>query len=178
VKPYQPPGLWEVVSMSNEVYKQDTGPALYRRSMYTYLKRLAPQPQLTTFDAPTREVCTVRRERTDTPLQALAMENDPQYLEAARHLAVNAIQSAPDPEKRLDYMSERLLARPLAKDEQSVLLKTLCNFNDTYAKEPDAAAKVIRIGDSPPNTTIPAPEQAAWTMVASEFLNLDETLNK
>jgi hypothetical protein len=178
VKPYQPPGLWEVVSMSNEVYKQDAGPALYRRTMYTYLKRLAPQPQLTTFDAPTREICTVRRERTDTPLQALAMENDPQYMEAARHLAVNAIQSARDPEKRLDYISERLLARPLAEDEQSVLLKTLANFDETYAKEPDAAAKVIKIGDSPPNTTIPAPEQAAWTMVASEFLNLDETLNK
>jgi hypothetical protein len=178
VKPYQPPGLWEVVTMSNEVYKQDTGDALYRRSMYTYLKRLAPQPQLTTFDAPTREVCTVRRERTDTPLQALAMENDPQYMEAARHLAVNAILSGGDPARRLDYMSERLLARPLAEDEQSVLLKTLADFNQTYTKQPDAAAKVIRIGDSPPNTTIPAPEQAAWTMVASEFLNLDETLNK
>jgi hypothetical protein len=178
VKPYQPPGLWEVVSMSNEVYKQDSGPALYRRSMYTYLKRLAPQPQLTTFDAPTREVCTVRRERTDTPLQALAMENDPQYMEAARHLAVNAIQSAADPAKRLDYISERLLARPLAQDEQSVLLETLIEFIQTYSKQPAAAAKVIRIGDSPANTTIPAPEQAAWTMVASEFLNLDETLNK
>jgi hypothetical protein len=178
VKPYQPPGLWEVVSMSNEVYKQDTGPALYRRSMYTYLKRLAPQPQLTTFDAPTREICTVRRERTDTPLQALAMENDPQYMEAARHLAVNAIQSAADPTKRLDYISERLLARPLAQDEQSLLLKSLTEFNQTYARQPDAAAKVIKIGDSPANTTIPAPEQAAWTMVASEFLNLDETLNK
>jgi len=179
VKPYQPPGLWEVVSMSNESYKQDTGPALYRRSMYTYLKRLAPQPQLTTFDAPTREICTVRRERTDTPLQALSMENDPQYMEAARHLAVNAIQTAgKDPAHRLDYMSERLLARPLAENEESVLLKNLADFNQTYAKKPDAAAKLIRIGDSPPNTAIPAPEQAAWIMIASEFLNLDETLNK
>jgi hypothetical protein len=164
--------------MSNEVYKQDTGPALFRRSMYTYLKRLAAQPQLTTFDAPTREVCTLRRERTDTPLQALAMENDPQYMEAARHLAAGAIHAGGDPAKRLDYISERLLARPLAEDEQSVLLKSLADFNQTYAKEPDAAAKVIKIGDSPVDTTIPAPEQAAWTMVASEFLNLDETLNK
>ena len=179
VKPYQPPGLWEVVSMTNESYKQDTGKGLYRRSMYSYLKRLAPQPQLTTFDAPTREVCTVRRERTDTPLQALAMENDPQYVEAARQLAVNAIEKAgKDPSKRLDYMSERLLARPLADKEESVLLKNLAFFNDTYAKKPEAAAKLIRTGDSAPNTAIPAPEQAAWTMVASEFLNLDETLNK
>jgi hypothetical protein len=178
VKPYQPPGLWEVVSMSNEVYKQDTGDALYRRSLYTYLKRLAPQPQLTTFDAPTREVCTLRRERTDTPLQALAMENDPQCMEAARHLAVNAIQSASDPAQRLDYISERLLARPLARNEQDILLADLADFNQTYTKQPAAAASVVKIGDSPPNTAIPAPEQAAWTMIASEFLNLDETLNK
>jgi hypothetical protein len=178
VKPYQPPGLWEVVSMTNESYKQDAGAALYRRSMYSYLKRLAPQPQLTTFDAPTREVCTVRRERTDTPLQALAMENDPQYIEAARHLAVNAIQSASEPAQRLDYMSERLLARPLAENEQGLLLKNLADFNQGYTKNPAAAAKLIRVGDSPPNTAIPAPEQAAWTMIASEFLNLDETLNK
>ena len=178
VKPYQPPGLWEAVSMSNETYKQDTGPALYRRSIYTYLKRLAPQPQLTTFDAPSREVCTVRRERTDTPLQALAIENDPQYVEAARHLAVNAIQAGSDPVRRLDYMSERLLARPLAANEQSVFLKSLAAFDQTYTKQPAAAAKLIRTGDSPPNTSIPPPEQAAWTMVACEFLNLDETLNK
>jgi hypothetical protein len=178
VKPYQPPGLWEVVSMTGESYRKDSGEALYRRSMYSYLKRLAPQPQLTIFDAPTREVCTVRRERTDTPLQALAMENDPQYMEAARHLAVNAIVAASSPAQRLDYMSERLLARPLQDKEQAVLMKSLAEFDDTYSKAPDAAAKVIRIGDSPADTKIPAPEQAAWTMVASEFLNLDETLNK
>ena len=133
---------------------------------------------MTTFDAPTREVCTVRRERTDTPLQALAAENDPQYLEAARHLAVNAIQASNDPAKRLDYISERLLARPLASDERSVLLNNLSQFDQTYTKQPASAAKLIRIGDSPANTTIPAPQQAAWTMIASEFLNLDETLNK
>ena len=178
VKPYQPPGLWEVVSMSNEKYKEDTGEGLHRRSLYTYWKRLAPNPELTTFDTPSRETCTVRRDRTNTPLQALQVENDPQYVEAARHLAVNAIAATPDSAGRLDYMSQRLLARPLDEREKEILLKSVTRFNDVYTKKPDAAAQLIKVGDTPPDTTIPAPEQAAWTMVASQFLNLDETLNK
>ena len=156
VKPYQPPGLWEVVSMSNEVYKQDTGPALYRRTMYTYLKRLAPQPQLTTFDAPTREICTVRRERTDTPLQALAMENDPQFMEAARHLAVNAIQSAADPIKRLDYISDRLLARPSPKTKKASCSSTSPNFIQPTRKNPTPPQSSSRSA-IPRQPTIPAP---------------------
>ena len=178
VKPYQPDGLWEVVSMTKEAYKRDSGAALFRRSMYTYLKRLAPNPQLTTFDTPSRELCTVRRDRTNTPLQALAVENDPQYVEAARHLALRAISATPDPTGRLDYMSERLLARPLDDREKGILLKSVARFSDAYAKKPDAAAQLIKVGETPANFKVPAPEQAAWTMVASQFLNLDETLNK
>ena len=178
VKPYQPDGLWEVVSMTKESYKQGSGDDLHRRSMYTYWKRLAPNPELATFDTPSRETCTVRRDRTDTPLQALVVENDPQYVEAARHLALNAISAAGDPAGRLDYMSERLLARPLDDREKSVLLHSLAQFTDAYTKKPEAAAKLIKVGDTPPAATVPAPEQAAWTMVANQFLNLDETLNK
>ncbi len=180
VKPYQPPGLWEVVSMSNEKYQADTGDGLHRRSLYTYWKRLAPNPQLTTFDTPTRELCTVRRERTNTPLQALAVENDPQYIEAARQLALHAIASTGDPAGRLDYMSERLLARPLDQQEQAVLLKSVQQFDSIYTREPAAAARLAGSPNVPTPAPTPAPvaEQAAWTMVASEFLNLDETLNK
>ena len=178
VKPYQPDGLWEVVSMSHESYKRDTGDALHRRSLYTFWKRLAPNPQLTTFDTPTRELCTVRRDRTNTPLQALAVENDPQYVEAARQLALHAITSTNDPAGRLDYMSERLLARPLDEREKGILLKSVAQFSMTYTKKPDAAAQLIKVGETPADTAVPAPEQAAWTMVASEFLNLDEALNK
>ena len=178
VKPYQPKGLWEVVTMNGEVYKPDKGEALYRRSLYTYWKKLAPNPELTVFDAPSREACTVRRERTNTPLQALLVENDPQYVEAARHLALRAMASGTDPSVRLDYLSEHLLARPLEDREKAVFLKSLSRFSDAYAKKPDAATKLLKVGDSPPDTSVPFPEQAAWTMVASEFLNLDETLNK
>ena len=178
VKPYQPDGLWEVVSMTKESYKRGSGDDLHRRSMYTYWKRLAPNPELATFDTPSRETCTVRRDRTDTPLQALVVENDPQYVEAARHLAVNAIAATPDAAGRLDYMSERLLARPLEAREKDILLRSLEKFSDDYAKKPDDAARLIKVGETPPDTRVPAPEQAAWTMVANQFLNLDETLNK
>ncbi len=179
VKPYQPPGLWEVVSMTKESYKPDTGEGLYRRSLYTYWKRLAPNPQLATFDTPTRELCTVRRDRTNTPLQALAVENDPQYVEAAQHLALHAIAAASDSAGRLDYMSERLLARPLNAREKGILLKNVADFAALYSAKPDAAAQLVKsVGGVPLETAAPAPEQAVWTMVASEFLNLDETLNK
>ena len=146
--------------------------------MYTYWKRLAPNPELATFDTPSRETCTVRRDRTDTPLQALVVENDPQYVEAARHLAVNAIAATPDPAGRLDYMSERLLARPLERGKRISCWRSLAKFNDAYTKKPDDAARLIKVGETPPDTRAPAPEQAAWTMVANQFLNLDETLNK
>ncbi len=178
VKPYQPKGIWEVVSMTNETYVPDKGENNYRRSMYTYWKRLAPNPDLATLDVPTRETCTVRRDRTNTPLQALLVENDPQYVEAARNLAAHAISAASDPAARLDYMSERLLARPLDDREKQIFMKSLSRFSDAYTKKPDSAAQLLKVGDSPVDASIPAPEQAAWTMVASQFINLDETLNK
>jgi hypothetical protein len=180
VKPYQPPGIWEAVAMpesNTKMYKQDSGEALYRRSLYTFWKRSAPPPSLETFNAPSRETCVVRRERTDTPLQALATMNDPQYVEAARHFANIAIHAGNDPGARLDFMSNRLLSRPLTSDEKQVLLTSLNKFLATYEKNPQAALALLKIGDSPQPMDAPAPEQAAWTMVASQFLNLDEALN-
>ncbi len=117
VKPYQPPGVWEAVAMigsNTRDYKQDTGEALYRRSMYTFWKRAAPPASMDIFNAPTRETCTMVRERTNTPLQALVTLNDPQFVESARTLAQHAIDSSGEVDRRLDFLAERLLARPPA----------------------------------------------------------------
>jgi len=181
VKPYQPGGIWEAVTMPESDtlhYTQDAGDQIYRRSMYTFWKRQAPPPQLDTMGAPTRETCTVRRVKTNTPLQALLVMNDPQYVEAARKLALDAIRSTNDPSQRLDYFSERLLARPLKDPEKQDLLATEKKLHAKYEKNPAAAADLIKIGQLPPETKIPAPEQATWTMLASIFLNLDESLSR
>jgi hypothetical protein len=180
VKPYQPAGIWESVAMAGsdtQHYVQDRGENLYRRSLYTFWKRSAPPSSLETFNAPSRETCTVRRERTDTPLQALAIMNDPQFMEASRHLAAKAIAGGSDDSARLDYLSNLLLSRPLQDEEKQVLEDSLNQFLSIYEKNPQKAAALLKIGDSPQPSTAPAPEQAAWTMVASQFLNLDEALN-
>src|SRR5205085_8667514 len=117
VKPYQPEGVWEAVAMigsNTRNYQRDSGESLYRRSMYTFWKRAAPPASMDVFNAPSRQTCTVRRERTNTPLQALVTLNDPQFIEAARHLAERALkEGSKAPRQRLDYIADRLLARPL-----------------------------------------------------------------
>jgi len=181
VKPYQPQGLWEEVAMpesNTKHYDQDTGDKLYRRSMYTFLKRSSPNPDLETMGMPTREVCTVRRLRTNTPLQALVVMNDPQYVEAARKLALDAIKATNDPALRLDYFSERLIARPLTAKEKETLLQTGKKIGARYAANPAEAQALLTNGQLPPDKTIPAQEQATWTVLASILLNLDETLNR
>lgn len=179
VKPYQPDGIWEAVTMPDSdtfSYTQDTGDQIYRRSMYTFWKRQAPPPQLDTMGAPTRETCTVRRVRTNTPLQALLIMNDPQYVEAARKMAMDAIHSTNDSSARLDYFSERLLARPLKDPEKQDLLATEKKLQAKYESNPAASSDLIKIGQLPPASDIPPQEQATWTMIASIFLNLDESL--
>ncbi len=181
VKPYQPPGLWEAVAIdqSNTAsYQQDSGPSLYRRSLYTFWKRASPPASLEIFNAPSRESTVARRERTNTPLQALVVMNDPQFSEAARHLAVNAYRSAGDVNGRLDAMAVRVLARPFDDDEHAILAASLQAMLDRYAADPAAADALLHVGESPVDAVIPAPTQAAWTMVASEILNLDEALIK
>jgi Protein of unknown function (DUF1553)/Protein of unknown function (DUF1549) len=182
VKPYQPPGLWEAVAIDGSntaTYEQDSGEALFRRSLYTFWKRAAPPASLEIFNAPTRESTVVRRDRASTPLQALVTMNDPQFLEAARHLAVNAILNAGDlVDSRLDYMGLRLLARPLDDAEHLILSSSLETLLTHYEASPDEAASLLAVGVSPVDATIPAPTQAAWMMVASELLMLDEVLMK
>lgn len=181
VRPYQPPGIWEAVgyTTSNTAkFEQDQGEALYRRSLYIFWKRTAPPPYLTTFDAPSREKFCVRRERANTPLQALVTMNDPAYVEAARHLSARMLRYDRNPEERLDYGFRLVTARRPSAGEKAVLKSALKNFLTKYEQDQEAAKKLISVGDSPVNEQLPPSELAAYTMVASLLLNLDETLNK
>jgi hypothetical protein len=181
VKPYQPPGVWEAVAMigsDTRNYTQDTGEALYRRSLYTFWKRSAPPASMEVFNAPSRENCTVIRERTNTPLQALVTLNDPQFVEAARHLAQQAVKQRSESDRRIQFIAERLLARPLSAEELAIVNQSAEQFTQHYAAHAEEAAKLIDVGDSTPDASIPAPELAAWTMVANQLMNLDEVLNK
>ena len=158
--------------------ERGSGEALYRRSLYTFWKRAAPPATMDIFNAPSREVCTVRRERTNTPLQALATLNDPQFIEAARHLAEQALLQARRPEEAIELIAERLLTRPLTARERSIVKQTLDEMEDYYRQAPDAAQQLIRTGESKPSDRLPAPQLAAMTMVANKLMNLDEVLNK
>ncbi len=181
VKPYQPEGVWEAVAMEQSdtrFYKQDHGPALYRRSLYTYWKRTAPPPNMEILNAPSREVFCTRRERTDTPLQALVTLNDPQFIEAARHLAARALGSSRDFDSRLDCITEPLLARRLAPGERAVIRKMEQAACKNYRNEPADAQALLSVGESKTDKTLPPAEWAAWTLVASEIFNLDEALTK
>jgi hypothetical protein len=180
VKPYQPPNVWEAVAMDNSntrFYKADTGDKLYRRSLYTFWKRSAPPASMDIFNAPSREVCVVRRERTDTPLQALVTMNDPQFVEAARTLAQNAMTASPgDPGGAVEYMASRLLARSFDPKEREVVLSSYRDYLSYYDSAPDDARKLLSVGESKAPVNLPVVKLAAMTMVANEVMNLDEVL--
>jgi len=177
--PYQPENVWEVVGMGTEKYAQDKGENLYRRTIYNFWKRMAPPASLDIFNAPSREVSCVRRDRTNTPLQALVAMNDPQYIEAARNLAQHMLnQVTGDDTAKLNSLSERLLCRPLKPQEQDILKASLQDLRSHYtASAPDAEA-LIKVGESKADEKLPKAEFAAWTMVCNQLLNLDEVLNK
>ena len=181
VKPYQPDGLWETVAMKDSntrVYAQDHGEALYRRSMYTFWKRISPPPTLEILNAPTREVFCTRRDRTDTPLQALVTMNDPQFIEAARRLAANAIEASPKDNSRLDDITQSLLGRRFYGPEREVALKLQQKALKRYHENSADAEALIHVGESTPDAKIQPAELAAWTVVASDIMNLDECLTK
>ncbi|MCI0335884.1 MAG: DUF1553 domain-containing protein [Planctomycetes bacterium] len=181
VKPYQPPGVWEAVAMigsNTRDYKQDSGEALYRRSMYTFWKRSAPPASMDVFNAPNREHCVVVRERTNTPLQALVTLNDPQFVEAARRLAESSLKATADVTGRMNFLAERLLARRLRPNEVAIVQASLEKFQKHYAASEEDAKKLVDVGDSNVEATAPPADLAAWTMVANQLMNLDEVLNK
>lgn len=182
VRPYAPDGLWEAVSMpeSNTLhYKQDKGDALYRRSLYIFWKRFSPPPNMETFDAPNRELSCVRRARTNTPLQALVSMNDPQNLEASRKLAERTLKEAKcETAARLNHLALIVLARPFTDAERVALEKSQAKFAEHFTKCPDEAKKLLAIGEAPADAALPASELAAWTLSASQVLNLDAAINK
>jgi hypothetical protein len=168
-----------MIGSNTRDYRKDTGDKLYRRSLYTFWKRAAPPASMDIFNAPSREVCTVRRERTNTPLQALVTLNDPQFVESARVLAEKAIkEGGAKPEERIDYVARRLLSRPFTDQELPVVQESLADLLAEYKAKPEEAKKLIAVGDSKPDPKLDASELAAWTMLANELMNLDEVLNK
>jgi hypothetical protein len=181
VRPYQPPGVWEAVAMresNTNAYVPDTGEDLYRRSLYWFWKRSAPPASMDILNAPSREVCCVKRERTNTPLQALVALNDPQFVEAARALADRALDEAgPDDESRIQFMAARVLSRPLDPDEVAIVRRSLADLLDWYRTRPEDARSLVTTGASPPRHA-DASVLAGWTLVANQLLNLDEVLCK
>jgi hypothetical protein len=186
VSPYQPPGIWEELAYradfknwTAQVYVQDHGKDLYRRGMYTFWKRTAPPPTLVTFDAPDRETCTVRRARTNTPLQALILMNDPTYVEAARKLAERVMtECGTTPEERIAYAFLLATARRPSAAETAVLRRVYDGQLAAYRKDAAAARKLLSVGESPRRDNLDVAELAAWTAVASVILNLDETVTR
>ena len=181
VKPYQPPGLWEAVSYNGDlVYEQDHGDALYRRSLYTFWKRQAPPPDMLTFDGPTRETCIVRRPRTNTPSQSLLLLNDVTYVEAARALATCILRANLDAtnSQRVCFGFQVTLGRSPTDAEAAALVKLYERQLVSLQKQPQAAQRLLAIGEQPVDTTLDPNDLAAWTMVSSVLLNLDETITQ
>lgn len=184
VKPYQPAGLWEEIIVGSEDYsgggyKQDHGTDLYRRGVYTYWKRTCPPPALNIFDAPEREFCTIRRSRTNTPLQALVLLNDPTFVEAARVLAERAMkEGGATPEARATFAFRRVTSRTPTPRELEVLLRIYRDQHARFTAAPDLAAQLLAIGEAKPDAAFAQADLAAWTTIASMILNLDEAINR
>jgi hypothetical protein len=180
VRPYQPPDIWEPVGYENSntrFYLQDHGSSLYRRSVYTFIKRTAPPPFMTNFDAPNREQFCTRRERSNTPLQALQLMNDVQHFEAARALAQRVLLPADFSEtQRLQQLFQIVLSRLPADAELPLLQQALERQREHYANHPADARLLIRNGESKPTESLAPTELAAWTMLCNLVLNLDETV--
>ncbi len=184
VNPYAPGDLWREIShygsspATAQTFVQDRGEKLYRRSLYTYWKRTAPPPNLAAFDAPSREVCTVTRANTTTPLQALVLLNDVQFVEAARAFAERMLGRPGDDAARLRWAFSTCVAREPQDREIAVLVNTLARERARYAQDPAAAEAYLRSGESPRDARLAPAEHAAWAQVASLLLNLSETITR
>jgi hypothetical protein len=179
VRPYQPPGLWEAVSYNGEeTYVPDSNAGLWRRSLYTFWKRQSPPPALLTFDSPTREKCTVRRARTNTPLQSLVLLNDETYIEAARVLAAWVLAQASSESEKLALAFRRVTSRTPDAEELKQLSGLLGRQRARFAADHEAAKKLIAAGTSTRGKNIDPVELAAWTLTLHALLNLDETITR
>ena len=180
IKPYQPDGLWEELAggAGEPPYEMVTDDHLYRRSLYIYRKRTVPHPTMTTFDGNAREICTVARSRTNTPLQALALLNDRTYVEAARNLAMLALDHSEDGNEQVRYAFRRATARWPNYDELRVLTRSLDQKMALFTAEPAKAAEMIQNGIAQPDAKYDPVKLAAMTTVASVILNLDEVITK
>ncbi|MBS0205603.1 MAG: PSD1 domain-containing protein [Planctomycetes bacterium] len=180
VNSYQPPNIWEPVGYSDSntrFYLQDHGKSLYRRSIYTFLKRTAPPPFMSNFDGPNREqFCTIR-ERSNTPLQALQLLNDTQHFEAARAFAERILsEGGPTVDGRIRYAYRATLSRSPEPDELAVVQRALKECLTRYQNDPAAANKAIAVGESKPSGKFDPSELAAYTLISNLILNLDETV--
>lgn len=182
VKPYQPAGLWKPVGFGGSntaTFVQDTGDKLFRRSMYTFWKRTVPPPSMATFDAPDRETCQVRRARTNTPLQALVLMNDVQYVEAARKFAERVIiHGGSSVEDRVTFAFRSLLTRRPQATELQSLTNLFEEYHSMFRGDSESAARLLTSGDSPRNEQLDVTEVAAWSMITHLLLNLSETVTK
>lgn len=177
VFPYQPPGLW-IMIYSGDQWTQSQGEDAHRRSLYTFIRRTVPHPAMTTFDAPSREVCISRRIRTNTPLQAMVTLNDPQFVEASQALARLAMRSHTDDPSRAAFLMRRVLCRPPTADELDAMLDALTSLRARFAASPDDALAAATDPIGPLDPDMPPVEAASWSVLGSVILNLDEALNK
>jgi hypothetical protein len=185
VYPYQPKGLWSELSIRGDsknwtaqFYEQSHGKDLYRRSMYTFIKRTSPPPTMSTFDAPDRETCTVRRSRTNTPLQALVLLNETTFVEASRMLAQRMMTEAKSVDERIVFAFRLATGRPPGEKELAILRNIFHKQLESYRQNPKAALALLSVGESPRNEQMPIADLAAYSIVASVILNLDETITK
>ena len=183
VRPYQPLGLWEEVAygagFTAQKFELGDYDHLHRRSVYTFWKRTSPPPSMMLFDAPNRETCTVKRSRSNTPLQALALLNDPQFVEASRFLAERMMTEAGDtPEERLNHAFQLAVSRPARPEELAVLEQLYETELADFDQNPDRAGELLGVGKATANPDLDPRELAAWSTVASVILNMDETISK
>jgi hypothetical protein len=179
VHPYQPAGIWEDATFGTKSYPQDQGQGLYRRSVYTFWRRIVAPTLL--FDVASRQTCTVKQPRTNTPLQALTTLNDVTYVEAARVLAEDVVARAAPESSSMDFVQQifrRILVRPPHEEELRVLIDMLNSLENEYRLDPAAADKFLAVGQSPRRPNLDGVRLAALTALANALMNTDEAMTK
>jgi hypothetical protein len=179
VKPYQPEGYWDYLNFPQRTWQADQGESLYRRGLYTHWQRQYLHPAMMVFDAPSREECTARRPRSNTPLQALVLLNDPEYVEAARALATKSMAEAgPEPLARARFLLRRAVGRIPTEQEVAVVAELATAERARFAADPGAAEKLLSIGAHSVPAGLDPIELAAWTTAARAVLNMQETYTR